>query len=642
MRFQVGRDALDLPDSLADQTIMCGIAGIYYFNGEKRVDQASLKAMADALVHRGPDDDGYFHMDSLGFAHRRLSIIDLAGGHQPLFNEDKSIALICNGEVFDFRPQQAALQAKGHRLATHSDSEVIVHLYEDHGIDVLQHLRGQYALALYDQKKKTLLLARDRVGEKPLYYYRDAQRIIFASEMKAILALKGLQLTKNFAGIPHYLRDGYFAGDQTQFCEIKKLPPGHFLKITDGVVGVPEAYWQMPPLATSAAGPVDFSQTLQALDQHIREAIAIRMVSDVPLGAFLSGGVDSSLVVAIMQQLSTQKVKTFNISFRESEFDEAPYARQVAAHLGTEHHEIPVDYQIRDLIEKVLRHFDEPFADSSAIPTYLVSQAAKRFVTVVLSGDAGDEFFMGYRRYLGRKLSATYNQLPAILRRSVFNISRRAIKDESVYIGHSVKKMFLRFLYSAHYYEQFPDGSVLPFFTDAEMKNLLKPEIVASLGLRETPETVEHLATTEALARMVRADQMHYLPEDILVKVDRMSMFHALEVRPPLLDHKLVAFAAGLPLGFKLHGRTGKYILKKLSERYLPKEIIYRRKQGFAIPISQWWKGELRDLLHDELICRESFYNRATLETMVAQHESGRADYGQHFWALLALRYGME
>lgn len=619
---------------------MCGIAGIYYFKGKQKVDQAALKAMADALVHRGPDDAGYFNVDTLGFAHRRLSIIDLTGGHQPLFNEDKTISLVCNGEVFDFKRQQEALRAKGHHLATQSDSEVIVHLYEDHGVEVLQQLRGQYAFALYDQKNRTFILARDRIGEKPLYYYLDHERIVFASEMKAILALKDLSLTQNFSGVPHYLRDGYFAGDQTQFSEIKKLRPGHFLKISNGQVFAPEAYWQMPQLATGSKGHVDFDQSLNDLDRHIREAIAIRMVSDVPLGAFLSGGVDSSLVVALMQQLSSQKVKTFNISFRESSFDEAPYARQVAAHLGTEHHEIPVDYQIRDLIEKVLRHFDEPFADSSAIPTYLVSQAAKRFVTVVLSGDAGDEFFMGYRRYLGRKLSATYNQIPRALRQCVYNLSRRAIKDESVYIGHSVKKMFLRFLHSANYYEQFPDGSVLPFFTDAEMRGLLRPDVVEKMGLSVSGITAQHLAITEALARMVRADQMHYLPEDILVKVDRMSMFHALEVRPPLLDHRLVEFAAGLPIEFKLHGRTGKYILKKLSERYLPKEIIYRKKQGFAIPISQWWKRELRELLHDLLINRESIYNRPVLEKMVADHESGQADYGQHFWALLALRFG--
>lgn len=624
---------------------MCGIAGVVFFESGRAADAARLKRMAAALRHRGPDDEGFYQSAGVGFAHRRLSIIDLSGGKQPLSNEDQTVWTICNGEIFNYKDLAKDLTAKGHHLKTQSDCEVLAHLYEQYGEGFVEKLRGQFALALWDDKRKTLVLARDHVGEKPLYVYQDAEKIIFASELKAIVAYGDLSLDLNWSGLGHYLKLGYFPNPSTHILKIQKIKPAHFMVMRNGKVDT-APYWTMPR-PTEATGRQRFEDICDELHEQVLEATKIRLMSDVPLGAFLSGGVDSSLIVALMTQATSATVKTFSIAFGESAYNEAPYARRVADQLHTEHHEIAVDYKIRDLIEQILTHFDEPFADSSAIPQYLVCQAARRHVTVAISGDAGDEFFGGYTRFVARKLAAIFLQMPSGFRRTLEVSLQGLWGPRHLYSGPArgpIAKA-LRFIRLAHYYEEHPAASTLPFF-DAQLSKALlgedlwrRQEYVNPLQMLFGEPSDVPLSTEAQVARHMYVDQNSYLTDDILVKVDRMSMIHALEVRSPLLDCRLIEWAARLPLDLKVRGFQTKYALKRLAEKWIPRDIVHRPKQGFAVPIPQWFRGELRGYVRDELAStRLNFLQRTAIERILTEHEQGQCDWSQQIWALLSLK----
>ena len=618
---------------------MCGICGKLNFIDNQPVEPSLLDKMCNALSHRGPDDAGFFIDDSIGFGMRRLSIIDLATGHQPIHNEDRSIWIILNGEIYNFWDLRPRLEAKGHRFYTKSDTETLVHLYEDYGDGCVKHLRGMFGLALWDNKKRRLLLARDRVGQKPLFYTIANGSLIFASEIKSILQDPSVKREVNLESLHHFLAFGYVPAPLTMFRGINKLPPAHILISEKGSVRI-ERYWDLSFKEKIQLAPDELAEKVYEL---VKEAVKIRLVSDVPLGAFLSGGMDSSTVVGLMSELSTRPVKTFSIGFEESSFNEMKYARTVADYFGTDHHEFTVKPRAIEILPELIWHFDEPFADSSAIPTYYVSKITREHVTVALNGDGGDETFAGYERYYADRLAEYYIKCPASFRERV--IDRFLGRFPETTEKKSLIKRLKKFTQAASLPAEQRYARWMSTFTSETKKELYSGELKNRLSEVDSASYLEEVFSradaNNFLDQLLFVDTNTYLPEDLLVKVDRMSMAHSLEARSPFLDHKLMEFAATIPYDLKLKGSRTKYILKKAMSKLVPIEILKRPKEGFGVPVSQWFKRELKELAYQVLLeprtQARGYFDYDYVRKILDGHQSGKVDHGARIWTLVNL-----
>ena len=590
--------------------------------------------MCEAIVHRGPDDEGLYVKGSVGLGMRRLSIIDLAGGHQPVHNEDQSVWIIFNGEIYNFLTLRPALEAQGHRFYTQTDTEVIVHLYEQYGEECVQKLRGMFAFAIFDERNRSLLLARDRLGIKPLHYAVFQDRLLFASEIKSLFAAAPGLKEIDPGALLDYFYWGYIPDPLTAFTRIAKLPPGHLAVWKNGQTSVRQ-YWDLP--AYSTCEPRSEEDCLRELESRLAEAVRIRLISEVPLGALLSGGVDSSLVVALMARASGAPVKTFSVGFSKGDFNEAQHARRVARRFGTEHHELRVEPDIAQTLDALTRSLEEPFGDSSMIPTFYISRLAREHVTVALSGDGGDELFAGYDRYAislrRRALDPVPEWARRWYRRNLHPLIPRTARGR-------------RYAYNAAlpWRERYLDSiSFIPAFE--RQTRVLSDDFRASVEDRRDPLSLfrgylDRAPAQDPLSQLLYLDTKTYLPGDILTKVDRMSMVTSLEARVPLLDHVFVEYATSLPGGWKLRGSQQKYILKKLAVRAgVPPEVVYRPKQGFALPLVHWirqeFKHELPRILLESRTLQRGYLNRQGVRELLDEHGRGRRNHSGSIWRLL-------
>ena len=620
---------------------MCGICGIVGASAQYRIEQPTIARMRDTLRHRGPDDCGVYVAAGVGLGHRRLSIIDLSPeGRQPLSNEDESIRIVFNGEVYNYRELRRELQGVGHRFRSETDTEVIVHLYEEYGVRCLQRLRGMFAFAIWDARDRSLFLARDPAGKKPLYYTADDTRLAFASELKALLAA-GVAREPDHHSISHYLTYGYVPPSGSGFRGIRKLPPAHYLTYRDGKLALTR-YWHLNYLPKVA---IDEREACEELLRLLYEAVKIRMVSDVPLGAFLSGGLDSSAVVAMMAELSSAPVKTFSIGFQQADYDETRWARMVAQRFHCEHHEFIVEPEDGvDLLNTLAWHYDEPYADSSAIATWYLAKMTREHVTVALTGDGGDENFAGYRRHSVSALASYTEPIPPAIRRLI----GAAVSHGYGLTGHNRRiASRLRILeevmgdnWRAGY------GRMLAWFSEGEKAQLYTPEFAETALGAATDELLRaayaDAAADNAIDQTLSVDVNLYLPEDCLVKVDRATMAASLEARSPLLDRDLMEFAARLPAHFKLNLFDRKRIFKKALHGVLPDPILKRRKMGFGVPLEYWFRGAawieiLRDVLLSSRALERGYFAPAAVERVIDEHVAGVRDRQHQLWMLLML-----
>ena len=616
---------------------MCGIAGFADNTGGARPGQGPVRLenefnlahrMCEVIRHRGPDDEGIHVEPGVGLGMRRLSIIDLAGGRQPIHNEMSTVWVVFNGEIYNYQQLRSELEAFGHQFCTASDTETIVHAYEQWGEDVFRRLRGMFGIALWDRPKRTLLLARDRAGQKPVHYAEKRGRLYFGSEIKSLLAAGAVEPRLDLAALDHYLAFLYTPPEGSIFEGVKKLPPGHFLRFRDGRVEIKQ-YWQVAAQESFRGTERDATDMLRGV---LQDAVSSQMMSDVPLGAFLSGGVDSSAVVGLMAQVSSRPVKTFSIGFDDPAFDELEHARTVARHFGTDHHEFVVRPDGLSILDDMIAHFDEPFADSSAIPTWYVSEIARRHVTVVLSGDGGDELFGGYDRYLPHPRVARFDRMPIPGLRAAASIAWPLLPHGARgknFLRHVAKDSAGRYLDS------------IALFQSDERASLYTPGVRTALARDAEDALARHFERFAALphdSRMMRFDFETYLPEDVLTKVDRMSMAHSIETRVPLLDNEVIDFAASLPAHLKIKNGRRKYILKETLRPLLPAGILDRRKQGFGIPLGTWFRGGLTDLFSDILDAprtkERGYFEPAFIARLLREHLAGR-DHTLRLWQLL-------
>ena len=620
---------------------MCGITGIIDLTERRDINRDLLADMNDRLTHRGPDGSGYHFEPGVGLGHRRLSIIDLEGGAQPMFNEDGTVALTFNGEIYDYSELMEELKTAGHVFQSRCDTEVIVHAWEEWGEKCLERLHGMFAFAIWDRNRESVFIARDRFGKKPLYYSVLANgQLIFGSELKALMVHPLIERDVDPTAVEDYMTFGYVPDPKTIFKSIKKLPPGYFLKVRRGEPNFSALrYWDVSFNVNNAYK--DESQICEELNSKFAAATRRRMISDVPLGAFLSGGVDSSAVVTAMAEGSDEPVNTCSISFGDPAFNEAQYAQQVADHLQTKHRVEQVDSDDFGLVDMIPGIYDEPFADSSAIPTYRVCQLARKSVTVALSGDGGDEIFAGYRRYRWHMHEQRVrNTIPGFLRRNVFGLAGSLYPKmdwaPKIFRAKSTLQAIARDSLDAYLHSV----SILPndlhgkLFSSAFKKSLQ--------GYTATEVFNGHIAncdTDDELSRIQYLDIKTYLPGDILTKVDRASMAHSLEVRVPLLDPDFASWACSLPSSLKLKGREGKYIFKKALEGRVDDNILYRDKMGFAVPLASWFRGPLKQTIQDRLLgdaMRDSeIFDMDFIEKLLHQHLSGARDHSPPIWALL-------
>jgi len=616
---------------------MCGICGIFEFDEQREIPRELVHRMTQTIVHRGPDDEGIFIGHGIGLGFRRLSIIDVAGGHQPLSNEDGRVWVMLNGEIYNYLELHDDLIKRGHRFSTHSDTETIVHLYEEYGEECFARLRGMFAIALWDSREHKLLLARDRVGKKPLYYAADAKRILFGSELKCLLATHSLPRDIDTQALSDYFSLGYVPAPKTIYRAARKLLPGHYLVASAKGVRI-ERYWDISFNHVENRSEEEWCEILR---HQLCEVTRMRLMSEVPLGAFLSGGVDSSAVVAMMAKIMRRPVTTCSIGFEEQEYDESAFARKVSEQFNTDHHEQIVRPNALDVLNKLVWHYDEPFADSSAIPTYYVSQVARRYVTVALGGDGGDENFAGYRRYYFDHME---NQMrgfiPAPIRSAVFGPLGR------LYPALAWAPRFLRGKATFQSLARAPlEGyfNSISIFRPGEKSNLFTKDFRQSLNGYDAIDVLQQYYdradTPDLLSRIQYVDMKTYLTDDILAKVDRASMAVSLEVRAPLLDHKLMETVATIPATLKLSGREGKYIFKKAMAPILKSEILDRRKQGFAVPLDRWFRQDLKDLTYEALFSTDDgILDRAFLKNIWDQHQKGTYDRSAHLWSVLMFR----
>jgi len=617
---------------------MCGITGIVRRDGAQ-IDRELLTRMNDAIRHRGPDDDGFYFSDGVGLAMRRLAIIDLKSGRQPIHNADRTAWIVFNGEIYNYRELRKQLEALGHNFYTDSDTEAIIHAYDEYGTDCPKHLRGMFALAIWNERDKSLFLARDRVGKKPLLYAQTGDQLIFGSEFTALLAHPAVSREVNYEAIHHYLSFIAVPAPLTAYQAIRKLEPGHWLLWQNGEIKS-ERYWQ-----------IDFSRKVNISEQEagervselLRDAVRVRLMSEVPLGAFLSGGIDSSAIVALMAQESSEPVKTFSIGFEEQDFSELHHARRVAEHVGADHHEFIVRPNAMEILPTLVEHYGEPFADSSAIPSYYVSRETRRFVTVALNGDGGDECFAGYERYAAMNLAQRYTKLlPAAVRNGVVAPLANALPEFKMRGAMGKGKRFLKAaslspiqrylrwisafdenakldLYSEDFRDRTKDfstvGIIQPWFAKANGSGIVDASLLT--------------------------DTMTYLPNDLLVKMDIASMTVSLEARSPFLDHHLMEFAASLPEKLKLRRMTSKYLLKRVLKDLVPAEILSRGKMGFGVPIGHWFRGTMQPFLRETLLSEKALgrnlFQSDKVRQIVDQHVEGRIDHSHRLWSLLML-----
>src|SRR5687767_10735018 len=576
---------------------MCGIVGIVR-NDSKPVDEALLSRMSNAIRHRGPDDDGFYVNEGVGLGMRRLSIIDIKSGHQPIHNQDRSAWIVFNGEIYNYLELREKLEKLGHRFYTNSDTEAIIHAYDQYGADCPKHLRGMFAFAIWDERTQELFLARDRVGKKPLLYALVNGQLIFGSEFTALLLHPDISREVNLEAIHYYLSFMCVPAPLTAFKAIKKLEPGHTLCWRNGEIKL-DRYWQP-----------DFSHKLNISEEEageralevLRDAVRVRLMSEVPLGAFLSGGIDSSAVVALMSEVSSEPIKTFSIGFEEQDFSELHHARRVAEHVGADHHEFIVRPDALEVLPTLVEHYGEPYADSSAIPTYYVARETRRHVTVALNGDGGDESFAGYERYAAMRIAEGYHRIPAVLRKAFVEfpvglipaseLKRSRVRDGKRFLSAaSLPRVERYFRWSSAFDQESKNGLYSEEFareTKAQRASrFIDPWFINANG-------------AGLLDATLLADTMTYLPNDLLVKVDIATMAVSLEARSPFLDHHVIEFAASLPEHFKLRGLTKKYLLKRVLRQLLPAENLDRRKMGFGVPIGHWFRGSLQGFVRED------------------------------------------
>jgi asparagine synthase (glutamine-hydrolysing) len=627
---------------------MCGICGIFNLNLDPLTQPGRIDAMAAQLVHRGPDSEGRFVQPYLALGIRRLKIIDLETGDQPLANENGSVTLVYNGEIYNFRELRRELLGRGHQFRTHSDGEVVAHLYEEKGSDCLEDLNGMFAIALWDARNRRLLLARDRAGEKPLYYWSGGGVLAFASEIKSLLQYPEVPRQPDFEAWTQYFFHGYIPAPRSAFRDIRKLPAACRLTVENGRISI-EPYWRLadhlrPPVAPRVDARQEH-EIAQELRVRVREAAISRLVSDVPLGVFLSGGLDSSTLVALMSELAPGQVNTFSVSFADRSFNEQPFSDRVALHFRTRHHTLEADARnLREALDVMAAHLDEPLADPAVLPTYLISRFARSEITVALSGEGSDELFGGYPTYIGALLADSYLRAPRALRRAVVEpLGRKLpVSPGAVPWGLFVR----RFLEHA---EKPPAERHLIWFGmigPDELERLLAPGWPGTRP-RSSPEELfaaltrvcEGAEFESPLAETLYLDFRTYLEDNLLVKVDRASMACSLEMRTPFLDHRLVEFAARLPASLKVRHFRLKHILKKAVEPWLPREIVGRQKRGFSVPIARWMRGELGPLLQEKLdperLKRQGWFEPAFVQRLREEHQSGRADHRKALWTLL-------
>lgn len=611
---------------------MCGICGKVHFDLAKPVRQDEIHKMTELITHRGPDDSGYYIKKNVGLGFRRLSIIDLHTGHQPLANEDDSVWIVFNGEIYNHISLREQLIAKGHQFKTGTDTETIVHLYEEYGSDCVKYLRGMFGFAIWDEKKKKLFCARDRFGIKPFFYHLNKEQFIFGSEIKCVLSQTKSTATLSVPMLDQYLTYGYSSEEGTIYQNINKLRPGHTLEIENGGKVKISRYWDIQ------YNP-DYSKTedewCKLIDDKLSESVKAHLMSDVPLGAFLSGGVDSSAMVALMSKNSNAPVKTFSIGFKEAEFNELKYAREVAKRYQTEHHEQIVEPESVSLLPHLVDSYDEPFADSSAIPTYFVSKFARAYVTVVLSGDGGDELFAGYNKYQRMMNMRNFNVLPE-------GISKHFWSGIHKVIPNSVKGK------GAAYYLSKPKNSFPAFHSiwqQAEREKLFKKELWETI--KQSPAELGRIGKftnsedSDFLFNMQKMDMQTYMVDGVLTKVDRASMQNSLEVRVPILDHEFAELTARIPSELKMKGNIKKYIFKEAMKKHLPESIISHKKQGFSVPLKAWFKDDLKEYVNDRLLGTKGplydYLESDYVSKIVNEHNNGMRDFNDKIWSLLFL-----
>jgi len=614
---------------------MCGICGVFDYGGSGGVGKDTIEGMCDVITHRGPDESGIYLDKDIGLGHRRLSIIDLSSGRQPIHNEDESVWISYNGEVYNHEDLRTRLEDMGHSFSTHTDTEAIVHLYEEFGITAFSQLNGMFAIALWDSMKETLYLVRDMLGIKPLYYTLTDKKIVFGSELKAILQYPGINRKVDLSALDEYLTLNYILAPKTIFEGIRKLQPGRILKV--GREGASETeFWKLSHKTQNT----DPQHHIDEVRRLLADSVKIRLMSDVPLGAFLSGGIDSSAVVAFMSQASDKPVKTFTMGFADESFSEIKYARIVSEAFGTEHHELIVEPDAVELVGKLVEGFDEPFADYSAIPTYMVSELARKHVKVCLSGDGGDESFGGYDRYAAVNASRYLRVIPKPVRYGIKSVVDRLPVENK---DGSIVKRAKRFLEACDLPEKERYISWVTIFSQKEREQLYAEGLFENIGLLDSAHKIEErfnvAGVPDIMANVMYADLHTYLPGDLLVKVDRTSMMHSLEVRVPFLDHRLVEYATTIPSSLKVHGLALKYLFKTAMSGVLPDEILVRRKHGFSVPLGSWFRGELSGVVDDILGNPKAKYTRyfrgEEVKKIVDQHRRRARDNTHKIWAIL-------
>lgn len=617
---------------------MCGIVGIVEKN-RSSVDQALVSSMCQAIIHRGPDEDGFYFSEGVGLGMRRLSIIDLKSGQQPIHNQDRTAWIVFNGEIYNYRELREKLEKLGHTFYTNSDTEAIVHAYDQYGSDCPKHLRGMFAFAIWDKRTEELFLARDRVGKKPILYAHVNGKLIFGSEFSALLLHPDIGRDIDHEAIHHYLSFMCVPAPLTAYRAIRKLEPGHSLRWRKGEITL-QRYWQP-----------DFSKKLDIGEEEageraievLRDSVKVRLMSEVPLGAFLSGGIDSSAVVALMSQESSEPVKTFSIGFEEQDFSELHHARRVAEHVGADHHEFIVRPDALEILPLLVEHYGEPYADSSAIPTYYVARETRKHVTVALNGDGGDESFAGYERYAAMRLAEKYHRIPAVLRDSFVKqaigfipssaTKRSRVRDTQRFLQAASLPKVERYL---RWVSVFDTAAKEDLYSDDfrhETQSIRAADLLAPWFQRANGAGIVDAA--------LLADLNTYLPNDLLVKVDIATMAVSLEARSPFLDHHLIEFAASLPEKLKLRGLTTKYLLKRVLKKLLPAENLNRKKMGFGVPIGHWLRGRLqpflRETLLSELALKRGLFKPEGVQQMVQLHTRGERDYSHQLWTLMML-----
>ncbi len=617
---------------------MCGIVG-FVRNDGKPIDEQLLSRMCNAIRHRGPDQDGFYVNGSVGLAMRRLSIIDLKSGQQPIHNQDRSSWIVFNGEIYNYLELREKLEKLGHTFYTNSDTEAIVHAYDQYGADCPKHLRGMFAFAIWNERTQELFIARDRVGKKPLLYALVSGQLIFGSEFSALLLHPDISRDIQPEALDYYLSFMCIPAPLTAYKAIRKLEPGHWLRWRKGAIEL-QRYWQP-----------DFTKKLDISEEEagertvaiLRDAVRVRLMSEVPLGAFLSGGIDSSAVVALMSQESSERVKTFSIGFEEQDFSELHHARRIAEHVGAEHHEFIVRPDAVEVLPMLVEHYGEPYADSSAVPTYYVARETRKHVTVALNGDGGDESFAGYERYIAMGLTEKYRKVPSFLRESVIKETVNLLPSSPT--KRSRVKSAQRLLEAVslprverytHWMSVFNEQTKQPLYSD-----FFRQQTQAADATGVLAEWFKRANGIGILDAMLLTDQMTYLPNDLLVKVDIATMAVSLEARSPFLDHHVIEFAASLPQNLKLRRLTSKYLLKKVLRKLLPSENLNRRKMGFGVPIGHWFRGKmqpfLREVVLSEKALRRGLFKPEAVRQLVELHTRGERDYSHQLWTLLML-----